>query len=375
MASPEDFRAFVFTDIEGSTELLNQLDDTYHRARSKHDKLLRKLAEKYRGEVVKSLGDGFFLAFGRTRDALSFAKQLQVKLDVVAWPKPLMDRLKDLPDYSERGVLGLRIRIGVHAGVYDERPIAEETGTADYFGMAVNIAARVMGRAAGGEILITEMARETGKTGLKNASVEDFGPVKLKGADKDYRIYRLVPDTLSARSFPRPTVNVPTSDQQLDIEALTEELRSKVKRKQSSGSKGKREVATTLHFRRRHPDVVDQKPEDIFTNIVGVEFLGETIWEYEARVGSYRDVRSQLERHAYEGGRGWSLQRGKLVTLGPARESVWQTVAETRDGRSSTLDEFSSREGGSKVLAELVKSTVEMAVAAEGLKFRSKVGY
>jgi class 3 adenylate cyclase len=124
-------RTFMFTDIEGSTRLAEQLGDVAWAQRLRwRDETVRGLVTRWGGDVVKSTGDGFFVAFSDAASAVSAAMDLQ----------------RAFRDAGPADALA--IRIGLHATE------AHQTG-ADYTGLGVHVAARVGALASGGEILAT----------------------------------------------------------------------------------------------------------------------------------------------------------------------------------------------------------------------------
>src|SRR5712691_1810564 len=124
---------FLFTDIEGSTRLWEQEPDRMRGALAQHDAIARAAVEHCRGTLVKMSGDGIHAAFDDPRDALDAALDLQLAL---------------IPPQATSGI-ALRVRCGLHAGV-------EERRDGDFFGRAVNRAARIMSAAHGGQILVSE---------------------------------------------------------------------------------------------------------------------------------------------------------------------------------------------------------------------------
>ncbi len=120
----------LFTDIEGSTRLLQQLGEHYAAVLADCRHLLRSLFQQYHGHEVDTQGDAFFVAFARATDAISAAIDIQRALADQAWPDGA----------------SVRVRIGLHTG--------EPMLTADgYIGIDVHHAARIMSAGNGGQIL------------------------------------------------------------------------------------------------------------------------------------------------------------------------------------------------------------------------------
>ena len=124
---PSGTVTFLFTDIEGSTRLWEEQPDEMRRALGGHDRVSRAVFATHGGYVFSTGGDGFGVAFGRAGDALAAARALQATLADEAM---------------------LKVRMGIHTGEVDERDD-------DYFGPAVNRAARIMAAGHGGQILIS----------------------------------------------------------------------------------------------------------------------------------------------------------------------------------------------------------------------------
>jgi len=160
----------VFTDIEGSTRLLRELGPRFDGVLARHDEVLRAIWHDRDGYEIKTLGDGFMVVFEQARDAVAAAVAAQRALATADWPT----------------ALPVRVRIGMHTGY--GRPT-----DGDYTSLAVNQAARVVGAARGGQILLTaHTAAELEATGapddvdlrpLGRFRVRDFdGPVALLAA-------------------------------------------------------------------------------------------------------------------------------------------------------------------------------------------------
>jgi class 3 adenylate cyclase len=124
-------KTFMFTDIEGSTNLVEVLgDDAWQGVLRWHDETLRALFVDHRGEEVVATGDGFFVGFDSPDDALACAVAIQRRLD------------------EHRRVNGFapKVRIGVHASG------ATQVGR-NFSGKGVHEAARIAALADGGQIL------------------------------------------------------------------------------------------------------------------------------------------------------------------------------------------------------------------------------
>jgi adenylate cyclase len=171
MADVEGRVTLVFSDIEDSTPLNERLgDDTWVRVLAAHDALVRSRVERYRGQVVKSFGDGFMIAFrdaeAACRAAVGIQKDLRRTLD------PML-----------RVVAPLKVRVGIHTG-----PVISKDR--DYFGRNVAVAARVGALATGGEVLVTSAVAEALDDDAAVSLVE-MGEVELKGLPGSHQLYRV----------------------------------------------------------------------------------------------------------------------------------------------------------------------------------------
>jgi class 3 adenylate cyclase len=127
----------LFTDIEGSTRLLERLGDRYVQVLAVHQELLRAAFSQHHGHEVGTEGDGFFVAFAKASDAVAAAVAAQRALAAQPWPD---------------GV-ALRIRMGLHTG----EPIVVAR---DYAGLDVHRAARICSAGHGGQALLSQPTRE-----------------------------------------------------------------------------------------------------------------------------------------------------------------------------------------------------------------------
>ena len=135
---PSGSVTFLFTDVEGSTRLWAAHTAVMERALARHDDLLRAAITAEDGYVFSIAGDSFGAAFASPEAAVSAATRAQIALHAEEW--------EGLPD-------GLRVRMGLHLGTTQER-------AGNYFGPVVNLAARVMSAAWGGQILCTAAIAE-----------------------------------------------------------------------------------------------------------------------------------------------------------------------------------------------------------------------
>ncbi len=135
---PEGTVTVLFTDVEGSTDLTTRRGDEAAQAILRTQRgLVRQQVEQHSGHEVKSLGDGFMVAFASARRAVACAVGIQ---------RALEQHNRQHPDQQ------VQVRIGLNTG----EAIQEE---ADLFGEAVNAAARIAAKAKGGQVLLSEAVR------------------------------------------------------------------------------------------------------------------------------------------------------------------------------------------------------------------------
>src|SRR5215467_9807498 len=125
---------FLFTDIEGSTTLLQRLGDRrYAEVLEEHRRLLRDAFAQAHGEEINTQGDAVLVAFSRARDALAAAVAAQRSLTKHAWPDGA----------------SLRVRMGLHTG----EPVSK---AGDFVGLDLHRAARICAAGHGGQILLSD---------------------------------------------------------------------------------------------------------------------------------------------------------------------------------------------------------------------------
>jgi class 3 adenylate cyclase len=138
--SPDGMMTIVFTDVEGSTEMLERMgEERWFELMLAHNRLVQMAVSEHGGSVVKSQGDGFMILFASATAALAFAVALQ---QAFTWHNVSNPEAQ------------LRVRIGLHTGN------VLKTEEEDYLGRAVVLAARITGRARGGEILVSQTLRD-----------------------------------------------------------------------------------------------------------------------------------------------------------------------------------------------------------------------
>ena len=149
----------MFTDIVGSTERAAQLGDRdWRRLVERHDGLVRRAIDRYRGRPIKTLGDGFLATFDGPARGIRCARALT-------------EQVREL---------GIEIRAGLHTGEL-------EAMDGDVGGMAVNIGARVSALAGPGEVLVSGTVRDL----VVGSGIEfaDRGTYPLKGVPGEWRLF------------------------------------------------------------------------------------------------------------------------------------------------------------------------------------------
>jgi class 3 adenylate cyclase len=201
---------FVFTDIEGSTRLLQELGDGYAELARDHRRIVRERFGAAGGTEVDTQGDAFFFSFPRARDAVRGAVEAQRALRDHTWPHGTQ----------------VRVRMGIHTG----EPTLGEEG---YLGMDVVRAARIASAGHGGQILLSETTRAlVGNDLPSGASVHDLGKTSLKDVQHEH-IYELAVD--GGSSFPPLKTDAPRSSGDL----LAERIQRHVEEQILAGFSGK----------------------------------------------------------------------------------------------------------------------------------------
>src|SRR5260370_17879754 len=134
---PRGTVTLIFTDMEGSTRLLQQVGERYTDLLEEYRQLLRAAFGRWNGNVVDTQGDAFFVAFARATDAVWAAVEIQRAITLHAWPN---------------GVT-VRVRMGLHTG-------EPELSTEGCVGLVVHRAARITDAGHGGQILLSQTTRD-----------------------------------------------------------------------------------------------------------------------------------------------------------------------------------------------------------------------
>jgi DNA-binding NarL/FixJ family response regulator/class 3 adenylate cyclase len=165
--------AFLFTDIEGSTRLLQELGEQYAGVLAELQRLVRAAVEAHGGREIDTAGDGFFVAFDRARDAVAAAVAAQRSLAGHAWP----------------GAAAVRVRMGLHTG----EPSLDGTS---YVGLDVHRVARLTDAGHGGQVLVSGRTRA-----LAGIETRDLGEQQFKGLPGPERVHQVLADGLRS-DFP-----------------------------------------------------------------------------------------------------------------------------------------------------------------------------
>ena len=194
---PEGIVTFLFTDVEGSTRLWEDAPDSMMDAIRQHDTTIETAATNNNGVPVRPRGEGDsrFVVFSDPSDAVAAAADMQRGLAEIEWetPRPL------------------RVRASLHTGDADLQ-------LGDYYGSAVNRAARLRGIAHGGQTLISNATRElVPDTALpEGVSLRDMGEHRLKDLTRPEQVFQLDVDGLET-GFP-PLTSLDAVDNNLPVQ-------------------------------------------------------------------------------------------------------------------------------------------------------------
>ena len=172
---------FLFTDIEGSTQLWEKHPQAMKAALAGHDSALKRVIGSNNGRIIKTTGDGVHAVFEKVSDAIDSTIAAQRELRALA--------------LAEHAEIQLSVRMGLHTGEAELR-------AGDYYGQSLNRAARIMSAGHGGQILLSSITADLAREHLSSEMVlVDLGEHRLKDLARAERIFQLSADGLRAQ-FP-----------------------------------------------------------------------------------------------------------------------------------------------------------------------------
>ncbi|MDQ2689937.1 MAG: adenylate/guanylate cyclase domain-containing protein, partial [Chloroflexota bacterium] len=187
---PSGTVTFLFSDIEGSTRLLQELGvERYRTALDDHRRLVREAIAAVGGTEVDTQGDSFFVAFPRAEDAVRSAIEIQRGLELHAWPEGRP----------------VRVRMGIHSS-----DAAQDEG--GYVGIGIHRAARIASAGHGGQTLVSSATAELLRDAEMPVALIDLGLHRLKDITEPEHLFQLAADGLTQQFPPlRSLDNRPTN--------------------------------------------------------------------------------------------------------------------------------------------------------------------
>src|SRR5215216_5376186 len=186
---PSGTVTFLFTDIEGSTQLAQKFTDELPVLLARHKDILKQVFEAQHGFVFQVVGDSFSVAFHTALDALKAAVEAQRTLQNEAWsPAPI------------------HVRMGIHTGAAQ---LAENSSIeGPYSGYStLAITQRIMSAAHGGQILLSQVTRDLVNEGLPaDITLQDMGEHRLKDVLHPLHVYQMATADLRAHFPPLRTL-------------------------------------------------------------------------------------------------------------------------------------------------------------------------
>jgi DNA-binding SARP family transcriptional activator/tetratricopeptide (TPR) repeat protein len=188
---PTGVVTFLLTDIEGSSGLWEADPEGMAAALELHDELIARAVDAHAGRLLKTKGEGdsTMTAFRRSSDAVAAAVDIQEVLGAASWP----------------GGLELRVRIALHTGEAHER-------AGDYFGPALNRAARLRALTRGGTTVVSQATAEIVRDRLpREVELVDLGRHDLRGLSRPENVFELRPVAAQAGPAPAPAAFEPAA--------------------------------------------------------------------------------------------------------------------------------------------------------------------
>ncbi|HEY6608124.1 MAG TPA: adenylate/guanylate cyclase domain-containing protein [Candidatus Limnocylindria bacterium] len=177
---------FFFSDIEGSTRLLERLGDDFSGLLERHREIVRDRLAASAGVEMGTEGDSFFAVFPSARDAVAASVDIQRAMASEDWPRDST----------------LRVRIGLHSG---EARVADAT----YVGLDVHRAARIMAAAHGGQVLMSSVTRSLVERSLGDGiRLRDLGEHRLRDLSGSESLSQASADDLESEFPPLRTLGM-----------------------------------------------------------------------------------------------------------------------------------------------------------------------
>ena len=197
-APPTGTVTFLFTDIEGSTQLVQRFGPDWPALLERHREALRSAFAAHGGWEQGTEGDSFFVVFGSAQDAVAAAAAGQRNLAAIDWP-----------------VDGrVAVRIGLHTGEGNQ-------SSGDYVGVDVHRAARIGAAGHGGQVLLSSSTRALVEAGLPaGLTLRDLGEHRLKDLAGPEHLFQLVIDGLPSAFPPLRTLGGPSLDMPAALSSL-----------------------------------------------------------------------------------------------------------------------------------------------------------
>ena len=184
---PTGTLTFFFSDIEGSTKMVQRLGPRWKDALERHEALVREALAPNGGVEVRTVGDAFFVVFPTADRAVAAAVAAQRAHAGATWP--------------EDGTV--RMRVGLHTGI-------GELGGDDYVGIDVHMAARIAGAAHGGQIVVSDQTKEQLRSPGEAIGTRELGEHRLKDVGT-LRLWQVTAPGLETAFPPLSSLEIPSN--------------------------------------------------------------------------------------------------------------------------------------------------------------------
>jgi predicted ATPase/class 3 adenylate cyclase len=299
-------RTLVFSDIEGSTSLLDRAGILYPELLAQHRRIVRAAVARTGGTEHGTEGDSFFLTFDSPSAGLAAAVEAQLAIERHEWPDGLR----------------LRVRMGVHVGEVQD-------ADNDLVGMSINHAARIAAAAHGGQIVLSDAVREMVRVLPERVEIRSLGTHRLRdvGAVALFQVDHadLQQDFPALRGVLAHRTNLPRTATLFVggeglLEAIAEQLRlGRVVTLTGTGGVGKTRAA--IEFGHRHLAEFDQGV--FFVDLAPVADTGAVV----GAVASTLPIVGGGERSLLETVVEWVGERRVLVVIDNCEHLVAEVAA------------------------------------------------